>query len=76
MWVKRRQATHLQREEISMLTRFYVKMQALRGDEGATALEYAILIAFIALAIIGGVTVFGQRLNALFMSISGRVPGM
>jgi Flp pilus assembly pilin Flp len=36
------------------------------SDRGATATEYAILVAFIALLIILGVTFFGNNLNDWF----------
>ena len=42
-------------------------------DRGATATEYAILVAFIALAIIGGVTAFGGALNTWFTALGKHV---
>jgi Flp pilus assembly pilin Flp len=42
-------------------------------DRGATATEYAILVAFIALLIILGVTFFGKNLNNWFHSIGSHV---
>ncbi len=59
-----------------MLTKLYIKAQSLRSDEGATALEYGILVALIALVIIAGVTAFGGALNTFFNGIAGKVPGM
>ena len=46
------------------------------NDCGATATEYALLIAFIAfiaLAVIGGVTLFGTQLSNFFSSIGSQV---
>jgi len=43
------------------------------SDRGATATEYALLVAFIAIAIIGGVTFFGGQLNSFFNGLSGKV---
>lgn len=43
------------------------------GERGATATEYALLVSFIALAIILGVTAFGTQLNAFFTGLGGRV---
>lgn len=55
-----------------MLTNLYVRVRNVaRSDEGATALEYGILVALIALFIVGGVTLFGQQLDAFFRSIAG-----
>jgi pilus assembly protein Flp/PilA len=42
-------------------------------ERGATATEYALLVAFIALAIIVGVTAFGTALNNFFSDLAGRV---
>lgn len=46
----------------------------LSDDRGATALEYGILVALIALIIIAGVTLFGTALRDFFAGLSGRVP--
>jgi pilus assembly protein Flp/PilA len=59
-----------------MLTKLYVKMQSLRSDEGATALEYAILVAFIALAVIVGATALGGGIGGLFNNVAQRVSAM
>jgi pilus assembly protein Flp/PilA len=42
-------------------------------ERGATATEYAILVAFIALLIILGVTFFGNQLNSWFGRIGSHV---
>jgi pilus assembly protein Flp/PilA len=43
----------------------------LKTDRRAvTALEYGLIAALIAVAIIGGVTALGTRLNATFTSVS------
>ena len=39
------------------------------SERGATATEYALLVAFIALVIVGGVTIFGNQLNSFFNSL-------
>ncbi len=35
-------------------------------EGGAAAVEYSLLLAFIALVIVGGVTLLGQTVNAIF----------
>lgn len=57
-----------------MLTRLSVWLRTMSDDEGATALEYGILVALIALVIVAGITVFGGQLNTFFNGIAGRVP--
>jgi pilus assembly protein Flp/PilA len=44
-------------------------------EKGATATEYSLLVAFIALLIIIGVTAFGNALNSWFTNLGTRVGG-
>jgi len=50
----------------------YVK-RFLREEEGVTAIEYGLLAALIAVAIILGATTVGTKLGALFTTISGKL---
>jgi len=43
------------------------------SEKGATATEYSLLVAFIALLIIAGVTLFGNALNDWFSTLASRV---
>lgn len=42
-----------------------------RGDRGATATEYGLLVGFIAFVIIAGVTAFGGNLGSYFSGLGG-----
>lgn len=44
-----------------------------KSDRGATAVEYGIMVALIAVVIIGAVTVLGGNLSSLFDSVAGDV---
>jgi len=57
-----------------MLTRFHCWVATLRSEEGATAVEYGIMVALIAIAIIVAVTALGGRLSGLFDTVSGSLP--
>ncbi|MBS0362956.1 MAG: Flp family type IVb pilin [Proteobacteria bacterium] len=47
----------------------------LAGDRsGATAIEYALIAALIAMAIVGAVTVLGTQLNTTFTGIAALFP--
>jgi pilus assembly protein Flp/PilA len=49
-------------------------LTALRRDEdGATMVEYGLLIGFIALVVIGAVQVLGQHLSTIFSTVAGTV---
>ncbi len=49
------------------------KLQAFKDQSGATAVEYALLAAGIALAIIVAVGLIGDELAVLFNSISSEI---
>lgn len=46
-----------------------------RDDRGATAIEYGLIAALIAVVIIGAVTALGTGLDATFTSISDQLGG-
>ncbi|MBU1287456.1 MAG: Flp family type IVb pilin [Alphaproteobacteria bacterium] len=50
-----------------MFTRF------LKDESGATAIEYGLIAALIAVAIIGGVTALGNSANATFNTVAGEM---
>jgi pilus assembly protein Flp/PilA len=41
----------------------------IRDEEGATMVEYGLLVALIALVALGAVTTVGTKLSALFTSV-------
>lgn len=47
------------------------KRRLTRSDDGATAVEYGLMVGLIAVAIIATVTLLGTQLNALFTEITG-----
>jgi pilus assembly protein Flp/PilA len=57
-----------------MLSRL-IKLQArLRNcDRGATAVEYGLMVALIAIVIIGAVTLLGTNLSSLFSNVATSV---
>ena len=57
-----------------MLEKFITFMLIGRDEEkGATAVEYGLMVALIAVAIITAVTLLGTNLTALFNNIAGKV---
>jgi pilus assembly protein Flp/PilA len=49
--------------------------ESLRDDSGQDLLEYALLVALIALVVIGAVTAAGGSVNAIFTAIAGSLAG-
>jgi len=58
---------------LSHLVKFQVKVAALRGDRGATAVEYGLMVALIAIVIIAAVTLLGGNLKGLFNQVATSV---
>lgn len=44
------------------------------SDRGATVVEYALLVALIALVVIGAITLFGQALADFFTGLGDNLP--
>jgi pilus assembly protein Flp/PilA len=55
---------------LQLLTRYQVWRAS---DEGATAVEYGLIVALIAVAIIGAVTLLGGNIAALFTKAAGSI---
>ena len=64
------------------MSKFYAHLVALMGgwktlisdeEEGATAVEYALMVALIAVAIIGAVTLLGKNLSTVFTNVANTI---
>ena len=56
------------------MNELYAKVQAMFSSErGATAVEYGLMVALIAVVIIAGVTLLGDNLQSLFNDTAGEV---
>ncbi len=55
------------------MTRFM--KQLIAGEEGATMVEYALMVALIAAALIGVVTTLGGSISTKFAGVSTAVTG-
>jgi pilus assembly protein Flp/PilA len=51
---------------VAMKVRVAERVRGLAPEEGATAVEYALMLALIAAVIVGAVTLLGQRTSAGF----------
>jgi len=58
---------------MSKLTRILAKRLALASNRGVTAIEYGLIAALIAVAIIAAVTALGVDLSATFNTIAGHL---
>lgn len=55
------------------MTKALVKLQQLRSDKGATAVEYGLMVALIAIVIIAAVILLGGNLSTLFNKVATSV---
>ena len=51
-------------------------MNFLQDENGATAIEYGLIAALIAVAIIAAVTTLGTQLSNTFQTVSNSIQGM
>jgi len=60
-----------------MLTKLYVRTRNfIECDEGATAVEYGLMVALIAVVIIGFVAAIGTNLSTVFDTIADALTGV
>ena len=63
-------------EKIQFMTIMLVNdIKAKRDERGATAVEYGLMVALIAVAIIVAVRALGVSLSGLFTSVGGSIGG-
>jgi pilus assembly protein Flp/PilA len=55
------------------LLKLQVKVTGLRDDRGATAVEYGLMVALIAIVIIVAVALLGTNLNTIFGTVASSV---
>ena len=69
-FVKFRASTPAQKE--LPMTKFVTKF--MKDESGATAIEYGLIVALIAVVIITAVTTLGTKLDGTFTTINGKLP--
>jgi pilus assembly protein Flp/PilA len=55
------------------LIKLHLRLSAIRDDRGATAVEYSLMVALIAVVIIVAVTALGTNLTSLFQTVATSV---
>ena len=63
------------RDALEELMTFFSRLRAfVKQDEGQDLLEYALLIALIALVCVGAVALAGTKVSVVFENIAGAIP--
>ena len=60
-------------EMLTQMVKFQNKLAQLRDERGATAVEYGLMVALIAIVIIVAVTLLGQNLSSIFNTTASAV---
>ena len=60
-------------EMLTQMVKFQNKLTQLRDERGATAVEYGLMVALIAIVIIVAVTALGTNLSTIFQSTADSV---
>ena len=55
------------------MTKALIKIQNLRSEKGATAVEYGLMVALIAIVIIVAVALLGTNLSGIFNKVASSV---
>lgn len=58
---------------MKLLTRIQARINSMRNEEGATAVEYGLMVSLIAVVIITGVALVGTNLTTLFTGVAGKI---
>ena len=61
---------------MKIYTKVLARFNSLRSEDGATAVEYGLMVALIAVVIIGGVTAIGLALSGVFDGVATDLGGV
>ncbi len=56
-----------------MLLSLYTRLQSLRNEDGASAVEYGLLVALIAMIVAVGAELLGQGIDQLFDDVTAEL---
>jgi pilus assembly protein Flp/PilA len=56
---------------LELINKIQIRLMELKDDRGATAVEYGLMVALIAVAIIATVRALGVGLDGLFQQVTG-----
>ena len=60
---------------LDLIVKLYVQTQLFfKRSEGASGIEYAIIVALVALVIVGAVTGLGTKISTIFTNMSTKMP--
>ena len=72
-WGSQPQHAPLVSKGLTRMTKYIAKFQARMAERGATAVEYGLMVALIAIVIIVAVALLGGNLSGLFNRVANSV---
>lgn len=57
----------------NMIRKSYINLFLMKSDKGQGLTEYVLILAFIAIAVIGVVTAFGTEIQNVFTNLTGKL---
>jgi pilus assembly protein Flp/PilA len=60
---------------VSLIAFAQDRVERVKDEKGATAVEYGLLVGLIAVAIVTTLIALGPRLNGLFQTVLNAIPG-
>lgn len=61
---------------LQAMVQYFLSAIGRDNDRGATVVEYALLVALIAIVVIGGITAFGGSLTSFFSDLGDNLPAV
>jgi pilus assembly protein Flp/PilA len=58
---------------MKLFTQLQAYLNSMRKEDGATAVEYGLMVSLIAVVIIGAVALIGTNLKAMFLGVAGNL---
>ncbi len=60
---------------LKLIAKAQARVNSLRSEDGATAVEYGLIVALIAAVIVGVVATLGGQINTAFQTVSTAITG-
>ncbi|MHA6694890.1 Flp family type IVb pilin [Homoserinimonas sp. A520] len=58
---------------MNLYTRIQARLNSMRDEDGATAVEYGLMVSLIAVVIITAVALIGTNLDLMFDAVGGKI---
>lgn len=60
---------------LGLFVKLQTRLASARSDEGATMVEYGLIVALIAVVVAVAATLLGQQISTLFVNVTNTIAG-